>query len=199
MNPLDAFLSHKRESEKTAGFMSALGRGITYAETPAKKYTRGEQFAHVLGQQMTLGTALAGIGAAGLQAGKGVSYVAKMLQDKYQKPREYKAMMDAHPELHKHDAGKVQMAYNSLRHMAPTMAKEPLVAGSFVRNILAMETEGGLAVPTETAKMLADTESKMHGVQDKDSDSMWAKSMMAPNLQSMTPAPNTPKNRRHRS
>jgi hypothetical protein len=84
------------------------------------------------------------------------------------KPMEYKAMLDAHPELQQHDASKVQALYNSLRHMSPHMAKDPVIAGSFVRNLLERGNEGSVAVPMDTAKMLADTQKSISGAKHTD-------------------------------
>ena len=85
--------------------------------------------------------------------------------DKVKKPMEYQAMIEAHPELRKEDAGKVQALYNSLRHMSPHMAADPVIAGSFVRNLLDRGPEGSPAVPMETANMLAGIQKSVSGVQ----------------------------------
>ena len=134
--------------------------------------TAGERLSNLTGKAVT-GTGM----SIGLTAGthgvlKGIGDAYHAIKDKFDKPAEYKAMLDAHPELQeisKQDAGKVQMAFNSLRHLAPSLASDPLVAGSFVRQVLAQSPEQGLAIPTQTANMLADTQRKITGPKGPES------------------------------
>ena len=97
--------------------------------------------------------------------------------DKVKKPMEYQAMIEAHPELQKEDAGRVQAYYNSLRHMSPHMAADPVIAGSFVRNLLDRGPEGSPAVPMETANMLSGIQKNVMSVQ-KDRGMLPAQSPM---------------------
>lgn len=155
MNPVEDFLSLK----KTAGFGDSLWKGIKFQGLEQAANPSGlDTFGNVLGSQLTAGAALGGITMGGEAALGGLRKLIGMGVDKWKKPMEYKAMLDAHPELQQQDAAKVQALYNSLRHMSPHMAKDPVIAGSFVRNLLERGNEGSVAVPMDTAKMLADTQ-----------------------------------------
>jgi hypothetical protein len=130
-NPLEEFLGMQ---EKQASFWSNFGKAVA-------------------------GGAAAAVGATGVAAaGMGLSRAFGAAAERADKARDYKAMMAAHPSLRKEPAGQVQMVYNSLRNMAPDMANDPLVAGSFVRNTMSMAGPEGPDVAPSTAKMLADTQ-----------------------------------------
>ena len=160
MNPVEDFLSLK----KTAGFGGSLWQGMKF-QAPAAGAGGLDNFANILGSQLTAGAAVGGITLGGEAALHGMRKLVNMGIDKWKKPMEYKAMLDAHPELQQQDAAKVQALYNSLRHMSPHMAKDPVIAGSFVRNLLERGNEGSVAVPMDTAKMLADTQKSVSGAQ----------------------------------
>ena len=159
MNPLEEFLHLKEEITKEAGWASnlwsAFKGGLSQQPTPAgapppvgEALARG---AGMIGLPMLLGTGAA-LAAHGISGGIGA------IRERFGKARDFKAMLSQHPQLQKEDAGHVQSLYNSLRTMSPTMAKDPLLAGSFVRNQLRMSTEEGPMVGPDTAKMLAETE-----------------------------------------
>jgi hypothetical protein len=103
-----------------------------------------------------------GIGAAALVGGvaKGLDKGYGAVKERFTKARDYRNMLQAHPALSEHSPGNVQMMYNSLRKLSPTMAKEPLVAGSYVRQMLGASPESGPAVPLQTTKLLAETQQK---------------------------------------
>ena len=126
--------------------------------------TGAQRFAYGLGNNLTGAAAIAGVGLAGESALRGARKMINMGVDKVKKPMEYKAMIEAHPELQKEDAGRVQALYNSLRHMSPHMAADPVIAGSFIRNLLDRGPEGSPAVPMETANMLATIQKNVKGV-----------------------------------
>ena len=132
MNPVDDFL-------KTAGFWSSLQKGLT-----------GE----ALGGAMA--PALVGAGFAA--GGYGVSKAYEAVKDRLTKTRDYKAMLDANPVLKKYDAGQVQMVYNSLRSQAPSLARDPLVANSFVHRTLEVAPESGPHIDPQTVKMLTESQ-----------------------------------------
>ena len=97
--------------------------------------------------------------AGGLAAG---SHVASKgyasAKNRLTKARDYKAMLSANPQLKDHDAGQTQMVFNSMRNLAPSLSADPLVAGSFVRNMPELSPESGPAVPLQTAKLLTDSQ-----------------------------------------
>jgi hypothetical protein len=162
MNPVDEFL----ELKKTAGFLPSLWKGMKFQKLDPILGAAGEavnpssldSFGHILGQQMTASAAFGALTGGGDAAISGVRKLVGMGIDKWKKPMEYKAMLDAHPELQQQDAARVQALYNSLRHMSPHLAKDPVIAGSFVRNLLERGNEGSVAVPMDTAKMLSETQ-----------------------------------------
>ena len=155
MNPVEEFLT----LEKTAGFGGSLWKGMKFQGLEAGANPSSiDSFGHVLGQQLTAGAAFGALTGGGEAVLSGARKLINMGIDKWKKPMEYKAMLDAHPELQQQDAAKVQALYNSLRHMSPHMAKDPVIAGSFVRNLLERGNEGSVAVPMDTAKMLSETQ-----------------------------------------
>jgi hypothetical protein len=167
MNPVEEFLEVSASKEKTAAPLKALWQGMKFQNIMpalakgATEATASENFAHTLGQQLTAGSAIGAVTLGGEAAIRGVRHLVDMGVDKWRKPIEYKAMLAAHPELMEQDASKIQALYNSLRHMSPHMAKDPVIAGSFVRTLLTQGSEGSVAMPMDTAKMLADTQSKV--------------------------------------
>ena len=105
------------------------------------------------------GGAIIGAGvAAGLTAaGSGISSGFGALMDRVQKPKAYKGMVEAAPGLRKRDQKKVQLAFNSLYSLNPTLAKDPLTASSFVERSLTRSDAGdsaGAYVDVQTAKDL---------------------------------------------
>lgn len=140
MNPVDEFL-------KEASWGAAFSRGL------------GSQgFGHAMAEGA--GRALPGIMVGlGLAAGsnlmsKGISAASERLT----KTRDYKAMLKSSPGLKEYDAGQVQMVYNSLRSQSPTMAKDPLIAGSFVRRTMEMSPESGPFIDPQTVKTIAEAQ-----------------------------------------
>ena len=161
-NPVEDFL----QMSKQAGFLDNLKSALSGL---------GEAFKGGLGQkvlergtELTMGQALARgagqallpaavtAGAAGIATGTSVGIGA--IRDRFSKARDYKAMMQAHPSLSDKDPGQTQLYFNSLRRMAPTLSKDPLVAGSFVRNMMDLQPEAGPAVPIATAKTLTEAQ-----------------------------------------
>jgi DNA-binding PucR family transcriptional regulator len=132
MNPVDDFL-------KTASFWSSLQEGLT-----------GE----AIGKAM----APAIVGAGFAAGGYGVSKAYGAVKERLTKTRDYKAMLDANPVLKKYDAGQVQMVYNSLRAQAPSLARDPLIANSFVNKTLELQPESGPHIDAQTVKMLTESQ-----------------------------------------
>jgi hypothetical protein len=105
----------------------------------------------------------AGAGAAVTAGGSLATSGFKSIRGKLEKPRAYKNMMSAMPGLKKEDPRAVQMTFNTLYGMNRKMAKDPLVAGSFVsRNVSRAELggEAGAYVDPQTAKTLLDAGAK---------------------------------------
>jgi len=134
-NPVYEFLGLRKQ----AGFFKALGRGLTGSS---------------IGHYMAPAIASAGIAAAGL----GIKGGYGIIREKLTRQRDYKAMLEANPTLRGSDARQVNMIYNSLRRLSPTMAADPLVAGSFVRKHVELAPESGVAIDFATAKAVAETQ-----------------------------------------
>ena len=113
-----------------------------------------------IGKQVGEGLLASGTAAAvtglGVAAEKGIGF----LREKIEKPRAFKSMMETTPGLAKQDPKAVQMTFNTLYSLNKDMARDPLVAGSFVgRNVGRAEmTEGaGAYVDPQTVKMIMET------------------------------------------
>ena len=107
-----------------------------------------------LGEAIPGAVAAAGLAVMGTAASKGYG----MVKERFTKVRDYSNMLKANPMLRRQDAGSVQMVYNSLRKTAPSLAADPLIAGSFVRNTLELSPESGPGIPLQSAKLLAETQ-----------------------------------------
>lgn len=155
MNPLEEFLVQaegiKEEKEKTAGFLGKIWEGLKHG---TRDVGRGSDFASRFGEALVPAMGVAAVG--GTLAGGIEGY--KAVKEKFTKTRDYKNMLEANPELKKMDAASTQMIYNSLRSTAPSLAGDPLVAGSFVRRVMDYGVESGPTIPLETTKMLTEAE-----------------------------------------
>lgn len=86
--------------------------------------------------------AATGIGGA---AFAGLTLGAAKLYDAATKTRDFNSMLDANPDLHEHhqaDPAGFNRMYSALRAMSPQFAKEPLVAGSYMRTAMLEGPEG---------------------------------------------------------
>jgi hypothetical protein len=151
MNPVEEFLQMKKEA---AGWLSNLGRGIAAGFTGGELTHGASGVGRMLGQ-VGQGLAVSGLVAGlGLAGGKGIG----MIRDRFTKAKNMQAMIEANPALQKEDAGHVKMLFDTLHRLSPTMAKDPILSGSFVRDSLRLGPEGQPSVRFDTARMLADTE-----------------------------------------
>jgi hypothetical protein len=156
MNPVEEFLGIKKEAGFLGGIFEGLRGGVGRAPLGEAMEAR-QAVGRAFGEQLVpaaVGLSLIGAGHVGVKAYSAV-------RDRITKARDYKKMISANPSLKHEPAKKVQMVFDSLRHMAPDMSKDPLVAGSFVRNTLELSPESGPAIATQTAKMLVDTQKNM--------------------------------------
>jgi hypothetical protein len=115
----------------------------------------------------------AAAGTLMLAGAHGISRGFDAIVDRLTKTRDYKSMLKNNPSLSKYDAGHVQMVFNSLRQQAPSLSKDPLIAGSFIRNTLEVSPESGPAINPNTADLLikaqntiTNTMSKRHSMAD---------------------------------
>lgn len=112
-----------------------------------------------IGKQLGDGLLAAGTAAAVTVAGVGAKAGFEVVRDRVEKPKAFSSMLEASPGLKKQDPKSVQMTFNTLYSLNRKMAKDPLVAGSFVgRNVSRAEVSDGAGayVDPQTAKMLMD-------------------------------------------
>lgn len=59
-----------------------------------------------------------------------------------QKTDSYKQMLSLHPHLQQRDPGEVSRIFNSIHNVSPTMARDPMVAGAWVDNVIENRVPG---------------------------------------------------------
>jgi hypothetical protein len=113
-NPIDDFLAYDQKQE-------------TPMEKQAAAPGWGEPMVRALGYGAGIAgaTLLTHAAIEGYEAAKGA----------IQKSRGFKSMMEGNPHLKKMDQKKVQSVYNTLHNFNPEMAKDPYVAGAWVKRI----------------------------------------------------------------
>jgi hypothetical protein len=134
--------------EKRAAFWRSFGQAFNRSSAGG-----------ALGEAALSAAASAGIAAIGVGAKKGF----EALRTKIEKPQLFKEMVGASPGLKKMDQKKVQMTFNTLYRMNREMAKDPLVAGSFVERSVGraeLSDSAGTYVDPATAKTLLESRPK---------------------------------------
>ena len=84
------------------------------------------------------GDAFARVGATAATVGAGIvaNEVYGAVKGAISKSRGFKAMMNYNPKLQKQDRAKVQAIYNTLHNASPDLARDPLVANSWVNRMM---------------------------------------------------------------
>ena len=142
----------KESMEKEAVFGAI--KKVLGGDEAAKMFKR--TFRHQVAS--TGGKGVAAIGTLGLTYG--ATKAIQEASDAIGRSRGYKKMMEVNPDLAEGEYDDEQMKgmYNLLHKAAPTFAKNPYVAGSFIRR-----TESAAKfVDPQMIKNLADAESSMH-------------------------------------
>lgn len=133
MNPLEDFLSEYGHRTKEAGM--------------------GEVFRNA--------AAVAGATAAMGAAITGVTYGARKIMDAATKGRDFNNMLAFNPDLkgyQKHNPQMFNQMYSSLRSMNPQFAKDPLVAGTYMRRMSeSPESAGGILTDSSSLRSHAPT------------------------------------------
>lgn len=146
-------LSRLRSSlEKNAGFWQAFQEGV-------KRSFTGEG----LGTQVATGLTAAGTGAAITGLGLGAKTGFEAIRERIEKPKLYQQMLESAPGLAKQDPRAVQMTFNTLYSLNRSLARDPLVASSFVsRNMTRADVGDGAGayIDPQTAKLLMDAGAK---------------------------------------
>jgi hypothetical protein len=160
MNPVEDFLGIKKESNWLGNLLEAFKGGFAQqALFPGPPLSMSHTLARGAGMvapMAILGTGLA-LGREGI--GKGIGAV----REHFSNVKNYKKMLDANPTLHKEEADKVKLLYNSFRSLAPSLAKDPLVVGSFIRDHIKLAPDEGVSVGINTAKLLTEAERAISG------------------------------------
>lgn len=116
--PVDEFLEEFAPAEKTANFR--------------------EQFGKAMVGGLGAGAATAAIGAGAV--------AAKALMNAATKSRSFRQMLDHNPDLHDHhqaDPKRFNQMYTSLHTMNPAFAKDPIVAGTYMRQMVESPMNAG--------------------------------------------------------
>lgn len=92
-----------------------------------------------------------GIGVSALADRAGQHNQSKQLA------QSYRTMLDYHPVLKKRDPVMVQRVFNSLKNVNPQLARDPMVAGAWVHNVI--ETGSELGPGSESQSLLKAVES----------------------------------------
>tara|TARA_Y100000310_G_scaffold12637_1_gene13044 strand:- start:2596 stop:3231 length:636 start_codon:yes stop_codon:yes gene_type:complete len=106
-----------------------------------------------------------GAGAAGLAGGiKGVETLGEAISSPLKKKKYFNNMMSENPALKRESPQDVSKIFRTLYTFNPTMASDPLVAGSFLKRSLQFKDEGIQPVDVKTlvevAKNLKDSKKK---------------------------------------
>lgn len=120
--PVDEFLSEYGPAEKTAGPLEGFGQNF--------------------GKAM-----VSGLGAAAATSAIGAgAMAARALLNAATKSRDFKLMLSHNQDLedhHRSDPRRFNQMYSSLHTMNPTFAKDPIVAGTYMRQMLESPLNAG--------------------------------------------------------
>jgi len=138
-NPLDDFLATR---PKTAA-ASLPNRGM-------KKVALPNGFFRGLGGKITDTAIRAGTTGAMGAAAAGLGLAVEHLYDAATKSRDFRTMLEHNPDLHEQHQQNPKMfnqAFSTLRTMNPMFSRDPLVAGTYMRQMMDSPlTAGGKAV-----------------------------------------------------
>lgn len=104
---------------------------------------------------------MAGGAYAGTQALRGAT-------EPFIKQRAFNDMLKENPSLKNEDKDVVRKSFNTLHTFNPTMAKDPLVAGAFVRRAAMFKDEG---IQASDVKTLAEVRKNLSDSRKSDNDS----------------------------
>lgn len=130
MNPLDEYLMEK---EAAGGFGAAVSQ--------ASKAAKG-----IAGSETAKGIAVA-VGSTALLAG--LAPAAQKIWGAMTRQSDFKEMMGTNPDLHdirQENPQFFNQAYNSLRRINPTFGGDPIIAGAYMRKMMANKDAAGLTL-----------------------------------------------------
>lgn len=140
-----------------------LGGTLARDRIMAKLTKKPSVLKHMFSSHGPVVTALGyGVGAGTIGAGMwGAKKAYDHVNEPIQKQQGMKAMLTMHPNLKNEDHAHVARVYNTLYNFNKDMAKDPLVAGSFVRRAMQFREEGlqpnDIKTLTEIRKHMSDT------------------------------------------
>jgi len=88
------------------------------------------QQAITTGLASSLGIGLAGLGVHGVASG------ARAINERLSKKKDLERILEVFPRLKEYPPNEIELAYNSIRHMNPHIAKDPLAGGSLLGQVL---------------------------------------------------------------
>lgn len=148
---------------------SALGKGaVLGGSVLAAKYLKKKptMMQKLIGKDTPGRKALMfGAGAAGIAGGlKGVEALGEKIGDPLKKKKYFNNMIEENPALRKESPRDVSRIFRTLYKFNPTMASDPLVAGSFLKRSLQYKDEGiqpmDIKTLVEVGKNLKDSKKK---------------------------------------
>ncbi len=143
MNPLDDYLEMKKQAIQLPlpGFRGTVGGAIRrFGRTVINEESR-DTAAKAFGA--------GALGAAGAAAFGGLQAAGKKILGAGRKRQDFSEMMEAHPDLQdvqQENPRFFNQAYSSLRRMNPTYAKDPMIAGSYMKKMMASPDTAGLTL-----------------------------------------------------
>lgn len=109
-----------------------------------------EHFKKLIKEPAFAATLAAPVVGAGI--GLAAEHRRKMREAKA-KAESYRTMMDLHPKLKSHDQKEIGRLFNSLHNVNPILARDPLVAGAWIDNI--MDNKSTLGTESSHQQLLA--------------------------------------------
>jgi hypothetical protein len=91
-----------------------------------------------MGKAVGFGLGGLALGTGAMAASRGIEAITEPLEKK----RSFNEMMKENPGLKREDKDVVRKSFNTLHTFNPMMAKDPTVAGAFVRRSVAFKDEG---------------------------------------------------------
>jgi hypothetical protein len=126
--------SFKKEAEEKLGWRNLVKEVASKPDAGffERAYAQAHDMAPLLAGSVGLGVLLGGVTDAGRK-------VLDLVKEKATKASSYKAMVEKNPQLANADPTMVEDAFSTLYRFNPSYAEDPLVAGTFVKNVLDQE------------------------------------------------------------
>jgi hypothetical protein len=156
--------------EKTAGRLANIGKGV---KNWWKGSAPGKGFGSMMGGAAKKGLAFGGAGLIIGGGAAGAQALGSAIHNKATSGRRFDAMLEHYPTLKKHNRKALKQRWKTLNRFSPALAKDPLIAGTFLKRT--MELGGDIDIKTigEIAKARKDlSASSKGGVGDAFTQSM---------------------------